>query len=215
MQNHRWDNAIFGLQPTFNKGNEFVYDYSNENNFDGLNEFRWFDTKSLRYAALGTDSVRERVDGWHHYLTPQPKRTYDVYRTQGDINGRYLLRNDDFDTDVESQYIWVHFSLATEKLSDADEIFIFGELTQWDYLDEAKMQWNSARRCYEGKLYLKQGYYNYGYSVRYKGNPQGTMRELEGSHSVTRNSYTVIVYYADGRGYDRVIGMAVGEAFDQ
>jgi hypothetical protein len=214
LQNNRWDNAIYNLQPVYIKGSEFVYDFDEENNFDGNNEFRWFDLKSLRYAALGTDSIRERKDGWHHFLTPTPRRTYDVYRTQQDINGKFLIHNDDFDSALESQYIHVHFYLQTERLSALDEVFIFGALTNWDYLPQAKMTWNERTQRYEGQLYLKQGYYNYGFALKQRGKTKGDLKSFEGSHSQTQNDYTVIAYYADPRGYDRVIGILFTDSFN-
>lgn len=214
LQNNRWDNAIYGLQPVFIKGSEFVYNFDEENNFNGDNEFRWFDLKSLRYAALGTDSIRERVDGWHHYLTPSLKRTYDVYRTQQDINGKLLYHNDDFDSSVESQYIHVHFTLQTDRLSPIDEVYIFGALTNWSYLPEAQMQWNASINAYEGSLYLKQGYYNYGFALKQRGKTTGDLKSFEGSHVQTENDYTIIAYYADPRGYDRVIGILFTDSFN-
>ena len=42
-------------------------------------------------------------------------------------------------------------------------IYIYGELTNWDILHEAKMQYNEKENYYYGTLYLKQGYYNYKY----------------------------------------------------
>ena len=40
-QNNRWDNAIVGLKPVFVKNDELIYDYEEENLFDGGNEYRF------------------------------------------------------------------------------------------------------------------------------------------------------------------------------
>src|SRR5690606_33648071 len=47
MQNYRWDNAITGLVPRYINGTSLDYNYEEENVFDGSNEFRNFDIKSL------------------------------------------------------------------------------------------------------------------------------------------------------------------------
>ena len=42
------------------------------------------------------------------------------------------------------------------------------------------------------------------------GDP-GSLADLEGSHFQTNNLYTLVVYYDDWDGYDRVIGLAQWE----
>jgi hypothetical protein len=50
-QNNRWDNAIYNLKPRFIVGNEYDYNYEFENLFDGTNEYRFFDFRSLRFFS--------------------------------------------------------------------------------------------------------------------------------------------------------------------
>jgi hypothetical protein len=215
LQNHRWDNAILDLEPVFMKGQEITYDYDEENNFDGLNEYRWFDSKSLRYAALGTDSIRERMGEWHYYLAPDLRRTYEVYRTDQDINGKFIIRNDDFNDNLESEYIYVHFYLPMDHPLLNSEVYVFGGLTRWNHIPEAKMKWNAQRKRYEATLYLKQGYYNYMYSVVDPDHPGGDQALIEGNHQATENKYTILAYCYDPMGYDRVIGVISTNSFNE
>ena len=76
------------------------------------------------------------------------------------------------------------------------------------------MTWNERTQRYEGQLYLKQGYYNYGFALKQRGKTKGDLKSFEGSHSQTQNDYTVIAYYADPRGYDRVIGILFTDSFN-
>ncbi|MBL0341909.1 MAG: DUF5103 domain-containing protein [Bacteroidetes bacterium] len=48
MQNGRWDNAVSGMKPLFLRDNELEYNYDEENTFNGGNEFRTFDLRTLR-----------------------------------------------------------------------------------------------------------------------------------------------------------------------
>ena len=215
LQNFRWDNAILNLKPVFMKGTELVYDFDEENNFDGLNEFRWIDTKSLRFAALGTDSLRIINDEWHIFLTPDQRRTYDVYRTDPDINGRYLIRNDEFDDHLEGQYQYVHFALAFDQPVYQSEFYIIGDFTQWQNLPENRMQWNAETKQYEATLYLKQGYYNYMYNMISPQHPDGDQTFIEGNHQQTENIYSIVAYNYDLRGYDRIVGILNTNTFNE
>lgn len=215
LQNDRWDNAIFDLKPVFMKGSTFVYDFDEENNFDGLNEFRWFDSKSIRFNALGTDSIRLVNNQWNMYLHPSERRTYEVYRTDIDLNGKRLLKNDDFDWFLESEYMFVHFSLPYDFKYPAADIYVVGEFTNWNFLDKAKMKWNESAKRYECSIYLKQGLYNYMYSVVSAEDPKGDMPAIEGNNQETENTYSIFTYYNDPQGYSRVIGLYITDSYNK
>jgi hypothetical protein len=90
------------------------------------------------------------------------------------------------------------------------EIFIFGDLSNGQCLPTHRLQWNFANSSYEGKLLLKQGYYDFLYLVKDVSSSieePGLTADIEGNHFVTNNVYSVIVYFADFEGYDRVVGV--------
>lgn len=215
LQNNRWDNAVTGLKPVFQRPNELVYDFGKENNFDGLNEFRWFDLKTIRFAALGTDSIREKRDGWHIHLTPARRRAYEAYRTDNDINGNFLIRNDDFDDHLEAEYAHVHFYLDVPQELPGAAIHVVGGFNDFRLTPETRMRWNKSRGFYELTDYLKQGYYNYMISVVTPDRLDGDLTIVEGNHQVTENAYTVFAYKYDPMGYYRVIGAAMTDSFNR
>jgi hypothetical protein len=47
---------------------------------------------------------------------------------------------------------------------------------------------------YETNAFLKQGYYNYSYVLKDRGNA-GKITALEGNYWETENSYTILIYY--------------------
>jgi hypothetical protein len=213
LQNQRWDNAITDLKPVFVKDQTLIYDFDRENNFDGGNEFRYADLKDMRYVPLGTDSIREEKDGWHVYLAPDFPRPYEVYRTLGDINGQYLIKNDRYDDKLESDYIYLHFILPFDfAFSDAG-VYVMGEFNNWNCTAENRMHWDSKRKAYTARLYLKQGFYNYAYGIQRGADPVD-LTIMEGNHQETENNYTVFSYYADGAGYDRVVGALFTNSFN-
>jgi hypothetical protein len=209
MQNTRWDNAIVDLQPKFIKGNELVYDFEEKSTFEGGNEYRNFDIKDINYqsvriAKIITDSARVNI-----ILHPDEKRTFKRYSTWEDLNGDFLIKNDRaFDSEIESDYLWVYFSLYFDfPLNDA-KLYIGGQFTNYQYTDRYELHYDFNDQAYKTRIYLKQGYYDYAYFYVQNGSKSGQMEYMEGSHYQTNNDYTVIAYYRDSENnYDRVVGL--------
>lgn len=211
MQNDRWDNAKTNLKPIFVKDNELTYNSDQENIFSGGNEFRNFDIKSLRWhseyiQSIGSDSLKN----YYVYLFPGKKRSYLQYFSDNDINGRYKIVRQESSpaaSDIEAEYVYVHFTLATEQVTDGG-IYIMGELTGWQYTNTNKMYYNKSSSQYEATLYLKQGYYNYEFVYMKDGTRAGDESYIEGSHYETENDYSIYVYYKPvSSNYDQLIGM--------
>ncbi|MDF1676476.1 MAG: DUF5103 domain-containing protein [Vicingaceae bacterium] len=210
MQNFRWDNAIYNLPPRFIKGQELVYDYETENSFYGNNEFREFDLKSIRYQTLNVEriefnSVKKMNEA---YLVTDENRSYKRYTTNPDINGNFLIkRNEGERSEVEADYVNVHFTLANVPPKDG-VFYVFGKLSDWKFKDDFKMAYDSASSSYTTDVMLKQGFYNYTYCLLKDGaKTTGDMTEIEGSHSQTENDYMVLVYHRlPNRIYDELIG---------
>ncbi|MFO7721783.1 MAG: DUF5103 domain-containing protein, partial [Bacteroidales bacterium] len=165
QQNGRWDNAIRDLKPKLVTGSKLSYDWERINVFDGMNEYRHIDLRSLsrltpRVHMIDRDSV------WNHvYVKPDFKRGFQVYLEDKDLNGEYVISSDEALSNqyTEADYAWVHFTFPYQSPSDQGAIYLFGALTNWQFLPEAKMVYNATRNTYEASLYLKQGYYNYHY----------------------------------------------------
>ncbi|MGN6509499.1 MAG: hypothetical protein ACTHLD_08565 [Chitinophaga sp.] len=87
------------------------------------------------------------------------------------------------------------------------DMYIFGQMTDYECNDFNKMTWNGAKQAYEGALFLKQGYYNYVYGLIDRTNNQFSTELTEGNWWETENAYTVLVYYkALGARNDELVG---------
>jgi hypothetical protein len=207
-QNSRTDNCLRNLKPLFVRENQLSYDLSRENVFPGGNEFRNFDTKNIRINGLGVANI-EFVNPLYHVTlrTDQLRREGD-YRSESDLNGRYLIKNDRVtDSDLESDYIQVHFSLETHEPLLGGSIYIFGGLADWRCLPANKMTWNYELKLYEASLLLKQGFYDYQYVYIQNGTKNIDNTLLEGSHVETENDYQIFVYHHGfSSRYDKLIG---------
>lgn len=208
MQNSRADNCLTNLKPLFVRDNQLSYDLSRENVFAGGNEFRNFDAKNIRINGLGVANI-EFVDPLYRVtlLTDQIRHESN-YRSESDLNGRYLVKNDRAaDSDLESDYGLVRFSLAMPEPLLGGEIYVFGGLSGWRCPPENKMKWNPESKLYEATLMLKQGFYDYQYAYVENGSKRIDNTLLEGSYVETENDYQLFVYYHGfSSRYDRLIG---------
>ncbi|MBW6490870.1 MAG: DUF5103 domain-containing protein [Lentimicrobium sp.] len=223
LQNHRWDNALWGMKPLMLRNDELDYQYTDgSNTFEAGNEFRYFDIKSLRYNSERVRFIENRADGYHVTLFPDARRTNKVYVTYSEINGQMLIKTEDAqNTSTEAEYVWVDFYIPLESPFTDGSVYVMGALTDWQFRSTSgadgnepygRMKYNFARQGYETRLYLKQGYYNYLYAFLPNGKTKAELFRLEGSLYETRNSYTVLVYHREpGTRFDRLIAAEVIE----
>ncbi|HEY3388827.1 MAG TPA: DUF5103 domain-containing protein [Prolixibacteraceae bacterium] len=207
-QNSRSDNCLTNLKPLFVRENQLSYDLSRENVFPGGNEFRNFDTKNLRTYGLGVANIEYVNPFYHVELKTDQIRQEREYRNESDLNGRYLVKNDRVtDSDLESDYVFVHFSLELQEPLLGGDIYVFGGLSDWQCQPENKMKWNFESKLYEAAILLKQGFYDYQYVYVEKGSNKIDNTLLEGSFVETENDYQIFVYYRGfSSRYDKLIG---------
>ena len=209
IQNGRWDNALMDLKPKMVIGNTYDYNYDLENVFDGGNEFRAFDVKSLTYNTENVINIEQSYAGYDIYLRELERRTFQVYKSDDDINGQMKIKTEDYTiTETEAEYVNIHFFLPyPAPMVDAD-IFIIGQFTDWRYSEDSKMNYNYKRKGYDKTILLKQGYYNYHYILRYHNQTVGDVSFIEGNHWETENNYSIFIYNRElGADYDKLIGV--------
>lgn len=213
LQNYRWDNAIMNLKPRLVAGDILDYNYDEENVFDGNNEFRNFDMKSLKYRSPEIKGITFEHNENHVYLWEDKVKTFSVYSYDRDINGRYYLSCEDvLDTDIECDYAYVHFLLPFPGPLTDGQLYIFGALTNWQLSKNSMMKYNPGKGGYTSTLMLKEGYYNYAYAFLPNNTAVADLTRIEGNHFDTENEYTILVYYRrPGMVYDELIGV---ETFD-
>ncbi len=208
MQNGRWDNAITGLKPLFLRDNQLEYNYDEENTFDAGNEYRTFDLRTLRVQTQYVKDIVHGPDGYTVVLTPSISRSFDRYVFENDINGKFLIKNQDGrDNDLESEYVKVKFNLKHDILANGN-FYVFGALSDWKTSPDNKMTYNYDEGAYEALLFLKQGYYDYQYVFLEDGSKVPDATVVEGNHYETGNEYTILVYYRQlGGRYDQLVGI--------
>ncbi|WP_298365314.1 DUF5103 domain-containing protein [uncultured Lutibacter sp.] len=213
LQNNNWQTAIEGLKPQFYRGTQLIYKYNKETNFLAGNEFLYFDTKSIRNTTLNIAKVELGTELYHAYLYTNEERIDNPYTLFEDINGNFVIRTlDGQNSNVDADYGWVHFNLSCLENLDGKDIYIHGSFNNWKLNETNKLIYNTETGLYDGKLLLKQGFYNYQYVTK---NEEGIISnsDIDGSFYQTENDYTVLVYYKKfGARYTRVIGVGFGSS---
>lgn len=206
IQNLRWDNAIFSLKPRFINGKILDYNYEAGNIFPAGNEFRYFDIRNLRFLSYNVRRKYDENNIKHAVLYNDENRMTLPYLQTIDFNGKIVVDNRDGGVrgEIESDYAAVHFTFVSDKLDK--DVYIFGELTDWQLKDEFKMEWNAKSMYYEKTLSLKQAYYNYFY-VTPDGLGGADLRYTEGNHSNSENDYHIMIYNRNPfMQYDELLG---------
>ena len=208
QQNGRWDNAKYGLVYKSGNASELNFTYMDgANTFPGGAEFRTFDISTLRSNAdrvVGISFVNRHT---HVYVLQDDARPYSAYESRGNINGRCYYRNRNLVNEYSEDYAFTHFTLKSSFPFNEGNVYVFGELTDWQLLDEAKLHYNKEFDFWETELLLKQGVYNYQYVYLPYGSDAIDATYIEGSHYETNNIYSIYVYFQEeGTSYDRLIG---------
>jgi hypothetical protein len=208
MQNNRHDKSIADIKPMHIRSSEVSYEDDERLVFDGNNEFRNFDTRSLRYQTEFIRNIDFSGGLYHVELHPSPSRGYARYFSHNDINGRFLIRNEEGrDPAIDADYLMVYFTLPWKDPFDNGNVYIMGALTDWQFYNWNMMYYNHENQSYELTMLLKQGYYNYSFVFLEDGAPMADATIFEGNFYETENDYLVMVYHrAPGSRFDRLVG---------
>ncbi|PRP68154.1 type IX secretion system plug protein [Nonlabens agnitus] len=213
IQNSDLNTAIYNIQPQFNLGNKQLYDYDGPTSFWAGNEYLNFENRDFRSPNVNIDYVR-RNELYESFLFIDASRLYQEYTYFPDINGNFLVTTTtNEDNDIQAEYLKVHFKLdSLAVLPENSSVFVTGNYNGHQYQDENLMTFNPQTNLYEVTMLLKQGFYNYRYTV-IDENGIELPGLISGNKWQTENEYTVLAYYREPGGrYDQLIGYGSGNS---
>ncbi|MCP4521790.1 MAG: DUF5103 domain-containing protein [Cytophagales bacterium] len=202
-RNAQWQSVKIFERPTYFQNQRLTYKlFTLENSFEAGNEFRVFDSRSIRFKGFHINHIADSSDYTAIFLVEDSTRHHQ-YLTFNDVNGQYLVDHYELgDGDINSDYLQTFFFLRQNKLTK--DIYVYGALSDWKLKKEFKMEYDAQRKMYFCAPLLKQGYYNYQYVIKRKNKIDYT--QIEGSHFQTENGYEIFIYYTNLSNIDELIG---------
>ncbi|WP_266368084.1 type IX secretion system plug protein [Tellurirhabdus rosea] len=205
-QNYRDDRVVTGLRPTNVRAFDNLLEYrlfDLKNTFPGGNEYRFFDIRTVISPASFIDRLDRRQERTLAYVLPDAPRSTGAYVLTDDFNGQYVI--DQLEThngSTQADYITTVFTLRSQELPGA-EVYVNGAFNLWKLNDRNRMTYSPERGGYVAQIPLKQGVYNYTYSVKGIAPPvarsgmsiDGNEALVEGNYSATENDYEIFVYH--------------------
>lgn len=208
LQNGRWDNALGPLKPYITRGDNLVFDYQDQILFPAGKEFRFFDIRSFDFRGEFVRGIVEKPTYFEVTLQPDESRFDRPVIFRPDADGRYVIDNQNANqTLLQCDYATVLFSLKQNQPLDEADVYVFGELSDWQLKPEFRMQYDEQTKVYWCDVWLKQGFYNYQYVVVDRATGKPDLDGFEGNWYATGNQYTVLVYFRPfGARFDRLMG---------
>jgi len=206
-QNGNWNQSLQGIKPLFDANNELQFSPQDQILFPAGKEFRYVDTRSIRYRSERVEAIEEYRDGYVIFVEKDKNRKYRNFFADQDINGQFIIGTNDRDNQqLNADYIWTNFVLeADAPLADGSDVYLIGGFSDFQCKEENRLAFNPEEAGYSGEILLKQGVYNYWYGAKKDGVVD--LERFEGNYYETENEYTVLVYFRKlSDRYDQLVG---------
>jgi hypothetical protein len=206
MQNGRSDNQQTSNRPTFVKQNQLIFNDMRAFDFNGVNEFRNFDIRSLRIQSERVSRItRDSVNTIS--LVTDGDLNGQVSSFSFDQNGNFIVFNQDGrDNRIDADYATVRFTLAAPVPYSDGNAYVVGKFNGYQLTEANKLTYNDNQKRFYGSVLIKQGIYDYHY-VWADANGRTDDTVFDGSFFQTDNSYQIFVYYRrPGTRWDELIG---------
>lgn len=213
LQNSRWDNAILDVKPAFFRDEKLIFDLQDKVVFEGGKEYRRVDLRPTNFYGEHVFEIVKNSDGsgLTFYVRADKKRSFSPILALQDYNGSFVIENanEQIEHETRSDYFTVFFSLENSANFDEYDIYLFGELTNWEVKEDYKMTLREGYNYLMTNIQLKQGYYNYSYIAKNKKTGALNLEVTEGNWHETENQYSFLVYLRSFNDrYDRLVSYA-------
>ncbi len=210
LKNGNQENISF-RSPTFINTSTLTF-LGTPSNVEAGNEFRQFDTRNINTNVAGIGIYKSVYEApyYHTILKPISPRSNSKYVNYNDHDGRrFILSQSHKSSFVETDYGWVYFYLNPAKNDTSSSYYVYGELTNWEKIPDAKFTYNKESKQYVTKLYLKQGVYDYAVLENStESNNKLSWKKFEGNYYQTDNTYSILAYHKDfSQEYYELVGV--------
>jgi len=147
-QNQRWDNAKIDIKPSFIREDQSQLEYrffDMDKTFQGGNEFRFVDFRSLNYPGQNTLRLDKSHKPYDLFVALDAPRGSQSYSQYPDMNGDFIPDNTDYQQEswISANYIYVTFTLKSPQLNE--DIYVIGAFNGWVRNEENRLEYNQAQ----------------------------------------------------------------------
>lgn len=206
MQNSRTETIKANSKPLFIRKDQLLYTDNLSNDFSGGNEFRRFDTRSLRVTSEGVYQLIKDTIFRANLFTDLDKSKIK-YTFQFDENGNfYTLNQDGFDPRYDGDYTNVSFALNASPPDDKGFAYVVGKFNAYQRNKLYRMTYDEANKIFSLTTPIKQGVTEYKYVWADENGKIINDNVFEGNFFETENDYQILIYYrAPGFRFDQLI----------
>lgn len=209
LQNGIWQKSVQNIKPRNIFGDVIEFDWRGKLSFPGGMDFRSLDLRDLGYRSFGIDDITEYQDGYVVIKDIEKSRAGRSYFMEKDQNGNFVIDNQRrFSGSVEttSEYVEVDFRLEPPVESIDGKVYVAGGFTNYSTSPKYELKYDAEEDLYVGTVLMKQGRYDYLYSVASDEDSGLDFSALEGNSQETENFYLLLTYYRPfGARYDQLI----------
>jgi len=212
MQNWNPNTEISDLQPLFVEENRLRYHYDTKNVFAGGNEFNHIDLRNLRYKS---QEIREIFSDSTNrvYLKGLTPRNHLAYSYCQDLNGKYIVYSQGSNADAD--YAKVHVYLVGSSFIEDGNVYVEGAWNNWKLDSTSEMTYLPQVHAYEAIINLKQGYYDFRFTVAGSHGIVSNSRAIDGDYLETENEYEILVYFRPiGSNYDQLVSVSMANSMN-
>ena len=221
LQNYRWDNNLVLTSPTFIRQDMLQYSNETEMVMPAGKEFRWLNVRSFRLLGDRITKQTNNDSSFNLFVKEDQPRISKQYYFYRDMNGMFINETiENINPYWNADYANIHFTYRPAGgIPFKSDLVIFGELTNYGKDPNAVMKFDAQKGVYEADLQLKQGYYDYAYTLKEKSMGSWKFNETPTEQDAweTENAYLVLVYFRPlGGRYDELVAIRqVGSQFNR
>lgn len=207
LQNGRSDLLKKTARPLYIRNQKLLYTDDNTNEFEGGNEFKRIDTRSLRFRSEGVSSIT-KDSLFKVYLFTNSTLKGKKYSYQFDENGNFFVRNQDGgNNDYDADYAEVNFTLDAMSAPEGNGFaYVVGKFNAYQKNNQSRMFFDPAEKRYKLMIPIKQGITDYHYTWADENGKTIDDTFFEGSFFETENDYQILIYYrSPSNRYDEII----------
>ncbi|MCG8701685.1 MAG: DUF5103 domain-containing protein, partial [Bacteroidales bacterium] len=132
MINGDWNTLAQTDDYRMNGNSQIVFQDDKAIEFQGGNEYRYFDNRSIKLTSERVDIIDYQQPWFHHYLKPDDFKNFKDYLFSKDLNGWFIINDNPNwnNKHIEADYTWVHFQLNCQQ-PFLSRMYVYGALSNW------------------------------------------------------------------------------------